>query len=85
VNNSNMRKLITISLCVGTVALGGCASGTVSAVNIKPAVDKVVSEHAAYVAADENLSADLKEIKTRTGAWLKQAVDEAATPVEVVP
>jgi hypothetical protein len=85
VNNSNMRKLITISLCVGTVTLGGCASGTVSAVNIKPAVDKVVSEHAAYVAADENLSADLKEIKTRTGAWLKQAVDEAATPVEVVP
>ena len=77
-----MRKLITISLSVGTIALGGCASGTVSAQHIKPAIDTLVAEHAAYVENDENLPAETKLNKKRTGVWLKQIVDTAAAPAE---
>ncbi len=76
----NKPAIICLLMCL---PLGGCVSGTVSASNIKPAVDKVVAEHAEYVAADIKLSAEEKTIKTRTGQWLKQAVDEAATPVGV--
>lgn len=79
-----MKKSAIICLLM-CLPLGGCISGTISASNIQPAVDKVVAEHAEYVAADINLSAEEKTIKTRTGQWLKQVVDEAATPVEVKP
>ena len=69
-----MRKLITISLSVGTIALGGCASGTVSAANIKPSVDNIRERHDAYVNADANLSAAAKEAFLRETRWLSEDV-----------
>ncbi len=79
-NNSNMRKLITVSLCVCGIALGGCATGSVSAANIKPSTENIRARHDAYVNADANLSQAAKEQYLRETRWLDDALSEAVKP-----
>jgi hypothetical protein len=77
-------KNVLVLLTALTVLSGCSAQGLVSASNIKPAVDVVTEEHAAYVAADESLSDVEKAKRIRTGQMLKEVVDNAAQPDEVV-
>jgi hypothetical protein len=78
-----MKK--TLVLLAGLTFLGGCsAQGLISAGNIKPAVDVLTEEHAGYVQADASLSDTEKAKRIRTGQMLKEVVDNAAQPDEVV-
>lgn len=72
-------KRVCILLCaIVCTTLAGCNAYMVDARVIKPAVDKLVARHDAYVNNDASLQDIQKEVNLLTSKNLKALVDAAA-------
>lgn len=70
-----MKAVLAVLLCA--ILLSGCCAGQVDVLALDPAVDVIVPEYEAYVAADEDLTEDDKRVRARTIELLKKLLDES--------